>query len=138
MLKACSADMRSLHDSILYLEQRQLDENDSTYPLYMAKVPKGKGFVEAAHTDIMMLWFADIFDIFHMYRLYQTLVCLFSLSIQMQIIRDKTPSIVVVDPYYIRESQLSKLAGRNVASNYLSGVMTSNIGKDFLLAYFPE
>jgi hypothetical protein len=81
------------------------------YPLYMAKVPKGKDFIEAAPADIMMLWFADIFDIFHMYRLYQTLIHLFSLSIQMQIIRDKTPGIMVVDPYYIRESQLSKLAG---------------------------
>jgi hypothetical protein len=70
MLKACSADMQSLNDSSLYLEQRQLDENDSTYPLYMAKVPKGKGFVEAAPADIMLLRFADIFDIFHMYRLY--------------------------------------------------------------------
>jgi hypothetical protein len=46
MLKACSVDMKSLHDFVLYLEQRQLDENDSTYPL-MAKLPKGKGFVEA-------------------------------------------------------------------------------------------
>jgi hypothetical protein len=104
----------------------------------MAKVPKGKGFVEAAPANIMLLRFADIFDIFHMYRLYQTLVRLFSLSIQMQIIRDKTPGIAVVYPYYMRESQLSKLAGRNAASDYLSGVMTSNIGKDLLLAYFPE
>jgi hypothetical protein len=108
------------------------------YPLYMTKVPKGKGFIEAAPANIMLLRFADIFDIFHMYRLYQTLVHLFSLSIQMQIIRDKTPSITVVDPYYMRESQLSKLAGQNAASDYLSGVMTSNIGKDLLLAYFPE
>jgi hypothetical protein len=46
-------------------------------------VPKGKGFIEAAPADIMLLRFADIFDIFHMYRLYQTLVHLFSLSIQM-------------------------------------------------------
>jgi hypothetical protein len=56
----------------------------------------------------------------------------------MQIIRDKTPGIAVVDPYYMRESQLSTLAGRNAATNYLNGVMTSNIGKDLLLAYFPE
>jgi hypothetical protein len=104
----------------------------------MAKVPKGKGFVEAAPADIMLLRFADIFDLFHMYRLYQTLVRLFSLIIQMQIIRDKTPGSAVVDPYYMRESQLSKLAGRNAAINYLSGIMTSNIGKDLLLAYFPE
>jgi hypothetical protein len=108
------------------------------YPLYMAKVPKGKGFVEAAPTNIMLLQFADIFDIFHMYQLYQTLIRLFSLSIQMQIIRDKTSGIMVVDPYYMRESQLSKLVGRNAASNYLSGVMMSNIGKDLLLAYFLE
>jgi hypothetical protein len=104
----------------------------------MAKVPKGKGFIEAAPADIMLLWFAHIFDIFHMYRLYQTRVCLFSLSIQMQIVRDKTPGIAVVDPYYMRESQLAKLVGWNAASDYLSSVMTSNIGKDLLLAYFPE
>jgi hypothetical protein len=36
----------------------------------MAKVPNGKGFVEAAPADIMLLRFADIFDLFHMYRLY--------------------------------------------------------------------
>jgi hypothetical protein len=104
----------------------------------MAKVPKGKGFVEAAPTNIMLLRFADIFDLFHMYRLYQTLIRLFSLNIQMQIIRDKTPGFAVVDPYYMRESQLSTLAGQNAATNYLSGVMTSNIGKDLLLAYSPE
>jgi hypothetical protein len=55
MLQACSADMRSLHDAILYLEQRQLGDNDSTYPLYMAKVPMGRGFVEVAPADIMLL-----------------------------------------------------------------------------------
>jgi hypothetical protein len=54
----------------------------------------------------------------------------------MQIIRDKTPGIVVVNPYYMHESQLAKLAGQNVAYDYLNGVMTSNIGKDLLLAYF--
>jgi hypothetical protein len=43
-----------------------------------------------------------------------------------------------INPYYMRESQLAKLAGWNAASEYLSGVMTSNIGKDLLLAYFPE
>jgi hypothetical protein len=36
LLQAFSADMRSLHDAILYREHSQLAENDSTYPLYMA------------------------------------------------------------------------------------------------------
>jgi hypothetical protein len=56
----------------------------------------------------------------------------------MQLIRDKTPGIAVVDPYYMCESKLAKLVGRTAASEYLSSVMTSNIGKDLLLAYFPE
>jgi hypothetical protein len=29
----------------------------------------------------------------------------------MHVIRDKTPGIVIVDPYYMRESQLSKWEG---------------------------
>jgi hypothetical protein len=65
----------------------------------MAKVPTGRGFAEDAPADIMLLWFADIVDVFHLNRLYQTLVCLFSLSMAMQAIRDKTPGIAVVDPY---------------------------------------
>jgi hypothetical protein len=48
ILQACSADMQSPHDAILYLEMRQLGDNDSSYPLYMAKVPTGRGFVEDA------------------------------------------------------------------------------------------
>jgi hypothetical protein len=77
MLQACSADMRSLHDAILYLETRQLGDNDSSYPLYMAKVPTGRDFVEDAPADIMLLRFADIFDVFHQNRLYQTLSAYF-------------------------------------------------------------
>jgi hypothetical protein len=65
MLQACTVDMRSLHDAILYLETCQLGDNDSSYPLYMAKVPTGRDFVEDAPTDIMLLRFANIFDVFH-------------------------------------------------------------------------
>jgi hypothetical protein len=101
-------------------------------------VPTGRRFVETAPADIMLLRFADIFEVFHLHRLYQTLVHLFSLSMAMHVIRDKTPGIAVVDPYYMRESQLAKLAGWIVASEYLSGVMRENMGKDLLMAYFPE
>jgi hypothetical protein len=104
----------------------------------MAKVPTGRDFIEDAPADIMLLRFADIFDIFHQNRLYQTLVCLFSLSMVMQVIRDKTPGIAIVDPYYMRESQLSKWEGQKVASEYLSIVMRKNIGKDLIMAYFPK
>jgi hypothetical protein len=130
--------MWSLHDAILYLETHQLGDNDSSYPLYMAKVPTGRDFIEDAPTNIMLLWFANIFDVFHQNRLYQTLVRLFSLSMAMQVIRDKTPGIVIVDPYYMHDSQLSTLEGQKVASEYLSVVIRKNIGKDLLMAYFPK
>jgi hypothetical protein len=104
----------------------------------MAKVPTGRDFVEDAPADIMLLQFADIFDVFHQNRLYQTLVCLFFLSMAMQVIRDKSPGFVIVDPYYMRDSQLSTWECKKVASEYLSVVMRKNIGKDLLMSYFPK
>jgi hypothetical protein len=56
----------------------------------------------------------------------------------MQVIRDKTPSITIVDPYYMRDSQLSKWEGQKVAYEYLRLVMRKNIGKDLLMAYFSK
>ena len=38
--------MRSLHDSVLALEKRRLKEKDVAYPVFAAKVPEGKGFVD--------------------------------------------------------------------------------------------
>jgi hypothetical protein len=56
----------------------------------------------------------------------------------MHIIRDKTPGIAIVDPYYMHDRQLSTWEGKKVASEYLSVVMRKNIGKDLLMAYFPK
>jgi hypothetical protein len=56
----------------------------------------------------------------------------------MPVVRDKTPGIAVVDPYYMRESQLSTWEGKKVAIEYLSVIMGKNIGKDLLMAYFPK
>ena len=50
---------------------------------------------------------------------YYTFIRLFSLSMEMRIIRDKTPDIVIVDPF--------------------EGVILANPDKDnFLVPYFPE
>ena len=46
MLNAATGAMRSLHDSVLSLEKRRLRENDVAYPVFVAKVPEGKGFVD--------------------------------------------------------------------------------------------
>ena len=46
MLNAATGAMRSLHDSVLSLEKRRLGEKDVAYPVFAAKVPEGKGFVD--------------------------------------------------------------------------------------------
>jgi hypothetical protein len=104
----------------------------------MAKLPTGRDFIEDAPADIMLLRFADIFDVFHQNRLYQTLICIFSLSMAMQVIRDKTPGIAIVDPYYMLDSQLSTWEGQKVASEYLNVVTRNFFGKNLLMAYFPK
>ena len=57
----------------------------------------------------------------------------------MRIIRDKTPDIVIVDPFYMCAKHLSSAGDRQVASSHLEGVILANPDKDnFLVAYFPE
>ena len=48
LLNTATGAMRSLHDSVLYMEKRRLSENDVAYPVFVAKVPEGKGFVDSA------------------------------------------------------------------------------------------
>ena len=98
MLNAATGAMRSLHDSVLSLEKRRLSENDVAYPVFMAKVPEGKGFVDSAIGGTIVLWFDDIFAMFNLHPLHYSFVWLFLLSMEMWIIRDKTRDIVIVDP----------------------------------------
>jgi len=58
---------------------------------------------------------------------------------EMRIIRDKTPDIVIVDPFYMRAKLLGSAGDRRLASTYLEGVILANKNKDnFLVPYFPE
>ena len=128
MLNAATGAMRSLHDSVLSLEKRRLRENDVAYPVFMAKVPEGKGFVDDA-----------IGGTINLHPLHYTFVRLFSLSMEMRIIRDKTPDIVIVDHFYMRAKLLSSARDRQVVSSHLEDVSLANPDKDnFLVAYFPE
>ena len=57
----------------------------------------------------------------------------------MRIIRDKTPDIVIIDPFYMRAKLLSTAGDRQVASSHLEDVILANPDKDnFLVAYFSE
>ena len=99
MLNAATGAMRSLHDSFFPLEKRRFSQNDVAYPIFMANVPEGKGFVDSAIGGTIVLRFDDIFAVFNLHPLHYTFVRLFSLSMEMRIIRDKTPDIVIVDPF---------------------------------------
>ena len=139
MLNAATSAMRSLHDSVLSLEKMHLSQNDVACPVFVAKVPEGKGFVDGAIGGTIVLRFDDIFAMFNLHLLHYTFVRLFSLSMEMRIIRDKTPDIVIVDPFYMRAKILGSVWDRQVVSSHLEGVILANPDKDnFLVPYFPE
>ena len=75
---------------------------------------------------------------FNLHPLHYTFIQLFLLSMEMWIIRDKTPDIRIVDPFYMRAKILGSAGDRQVASSHLEGVILANPDKDnFLVAYFP-
>ena len=133
MLDAATGAMRSLHDSVLSLEKRRLREKDVAYPVFAAKVPEGKGFVDNSIGRTIVLRFDDIHAMLNLHPLHYTFVRLFSLSMEMRIIRDKTPDIVIVDPFYMRAKILGSAGDRQVASSYLEGVILANQDKDNFL-----
>jgi hypothetical protein len=105
----------------------------------VAKVPKGMGFVDKAPGDVFFLQFDDIFNMFHLKRLHHTFVRLFLLSMAVQITREKTPGIAIVDPYYMRDSHLGTPGDRRVVTEYLQAFMVANKRKDYILIpYFLE
>ena len=139
MLNAATGAMRSLHDSVLSLEKRRLIEKDVAYPVFAAKVTEGKGFVDNSIGRTIVLRFDDIHAMLNLHPLHYTFVRLFSLSMEMRIIRDKTTDIVIVDPFYMRAKLLSSAGDRQVASSHLEDIILANPDKDnFLVPYFPE
>ncbi|KAI5002895.1 hypothetical protein ZWY2020_027545 [Hordeum vulgare] len=117
---------------------RRLSENNVAYPVFVAKVPEGKGFVDSNIGGMIVSRFADIFVMFNLHPLHHTFVRLFLPTMEMRIIRDKTPDLVIVDPLYMRAKILGSAGDRQVASSYLEGVILANSEKDnFLVPYFP-
>jgi hypothetical protein len=47
LYKAAHGFMRSLVDGVLHMEERCLKEKDNAYPVFLAKVPSGMGFVDS-------------------------------------------------------------------------------------------
>ena len=94
MLDAATGPMRSLHDSVLTIERRRLSEKDLAYPVFTAKVPEGKGLVDSDIGRVIFLRFDDIFAMFNLYPLHYTFIRLFSLSMEMWIIRARPRTLL--------------------------------------------
>ena len=137
--KLASSELQSVHDGMLMIERRLLSEKDPSHPVFVVKVPPGLGFVDNAPADLFFLRFDGIFNMFHLYPLHYTMVRLFSLSLAMQIIRENTPGIAIVDPYYMRDGCLGSPAERRIVASYLKRIFVANKTKEYILVpYFPE
>ena len=105
----------------------------------MVKVPKGMGFVDKDPAEVFFLRFDDIFNMFHLKRLHPTLVRLVALSMAHQIIREETPGIAIMDPYYMLESNLRNPGDRVIVTKQIEEFLVANKQKEIiLLPYFPE
>ena len=131
--------MRSVHETVLYMEQELLKMKSLSYPLHVAKVPTGMGFVDQYPADLCFIRFDDIFNIFRMKSLHFTVVRLVALSLASQIIREGTPGIAIMDPFYMRESIICNPGDRTIATKQIEDFFLLNIKKSgILIPYFPE
>ena len=129
--------MRSLHDGILYLEERLLQEQHPAYPLYVGKVPKGFGFVDYVPADSIFLRFDDIFNMFHQKRLHPSLVRLVALRMAYDLSKSENKYIAIMDPYYMLEWIVN--SEPKTVRKYVEDFMVANRDKKvLLLPYFPK
>lgn len=136
---AAPGPMRSLVDGIQFMEERRIREKDHGYPVYIAKVPSGHGFVDSGFAEKIFLRYDDIFAMLNSYPLHYTFIRLYSLSKAMRIIRHNIPDIAIADPFYMRAVHLATAGDRAVASEYLKGFFLANQKKyNLLLPVFPE
>ncbi|KAK1612059.1 hypothetical protein QYE76_035732 [Lolium multiflorum] len=139
VLKLLTGDMASLHNQVQYLEKQLLKSKDPSYPLFVAKVPTGMNFVEKYPADLCFIRFNDIFNIFRMQMLHFSVVRLVALSLSSRIVKEGTPTIAIMDPFYMRESIICNPGDRAIATKQVEDFMLANIKKGaILIPYFPE
>ncbi|KAK1645358.1 hypothetical protein QYE76_063163 [Lolium multiflorum] len=139
VLKKLTPDMRSLHETVRHVENILLKSKDPAYPLFVAKVPTGMNFVEKYPADLCFIRFNDIFSIYRMQVLHFSVVRLVALSLSSQIVKEGTPTIAIMDPFYMRESIICNAGDRAIATQQVEDFMLANIKKGaILIPYFPE
>ena len=132
-------DMRSVHEGVMYLEKSYLRMPNPPYPLYLARVPNGMGFVDTYPGDVFFIRFDEIFDLYHMKRLPTVMVRLVALTFAHQVKTEESRNFAIMDPYYMRESNLKTPAARLTVTQFVERFFLENKGKGTLLVpYFPE
>ena len=63
VLPLLTPDMRSLHDSVLFIEKELLKSRSPTYPLFPVRVPLAVGFVDKYPAELFFLKFKDLFNV---------------------------------------------------------------------------
>ncbi|KAK1603656.1 hypothetical protein QYE76_027329 [Lolium multiflorum] len=135
VLKLLTGDMASLQ----HVENLLLKSKDPGYPLFVAKVPTGMNFVEKYPADLCFIRYNDIFSIYRMQMLHFSVVRLVALSLSSQIVKEGTPTIAIMDPFYMRESIICNAGDRAIATRQVEDFMMANIKKGaILIPYFPE
>jgi hypothetical protein len=67
------------------------------------------------------------------------MVHLFVLSLAYQVTREKTPDIVILDPYFMVESTFASPEGQTLMKELLQSFFKDNMDKyNILLPYFAE
>jgi hypothetical protein len=138
LLHLADGCMAPLQLAILKLEDNLLKDENPNYPVFTVKVPRDLvDFVDESPADLFFISCEDVFNLFHFKRLDYNLVRLYALSQAMMIRREQTPYVKVVDPYYMRDSQLEEGSPtRARATEYLQRIMLNMSTKTSLLLPF--
>jgi hypothetical protein len=96
------------------------------------------GFVKTRIGNPFLVRHADVFNMFHIYRLPHSIVRLVALRMASQLAREKTLVIVIMDPFFMLESIVSS-ADNTLVEKYIVEFLVPNHDKDtVLIPYFPE
>ena len=140
LLRLAGGHMLALSDSIKTLEGILLKDKDPNYPVFTVKVPSDVDFVHEAPADVFFISYEDVFKLFLSKRLDYNMARLFVLNLAMKTKREQTPYIAIVDPYYMRDSQLREGSKtRAKVTTYLEKFMVDHKRTNtLLLPFFPK
>ncbi|KAK1613543.1 hypothetical protein QYE76_019060 [Lolium multiflorum] len=130
-------DMRNVHETILMKEKLLLKERNPSYPILIAKVPTGFGFVNTYPADLIFIRYEDIFRLLHMQQLDRNLVRLVSLSMAHDIAMENTAHIAIMDPFYMTPATTQN--EQAFLAKYIKDFLVLNKDKKcFVIPYFRE